>query len=255
MMRQVRVLIGAAVVVGLVLALALPVAAQDNPITAAHAAIKAALDQKDFNAVWAQSHTIVELVAKRDAATLTGPELYALGVAHYYLVAEDLNLALKVGGLAEDQVPKATAMRDRIMGAEPQAPLAVTVPVTPPAVGLPDAVPGQVRTISKGQQVTLTDYVAPGKPTVFDFFSEFCPPCRALSPKLEKLAQTRPDLSIVKVDINRPGIQGIDWQSPVARQYKLQGIPHLKVFGADGKLQAEGDQAWEIVNKWLAGGQ
>lgn len=253
-MRALRTLTGAAIAVALMLAAALPAAAQDNSVTDAHAALKTALDQKDFNVVWAQSHTIVELAAKRDAATLTGPELYALAVAHYYLVAEDLNLALKAGGLPEDQVQSAIAMRDKIMGAEPQPP-AITVPTTPLAGNVPAAVPGQVRTISKGQQVALTDYLAPGKRTVFDFFSEFCGPCKMLAPKLEKLAQTRLDLAIVKVDINRPGIQGIDWQSPVARQYKLQSIPHLKVFGADGKLLAEGDQAWEMVSRWISGGQ
>ena len=251
-MRQTRILLSVIVAVGLVLAAALPVAAQDKTITDAHAAIKSALDQKDFTAVWALSHTIVEAAAKRNQASLTGPELYAIAVAHYYLVAEDLNLALKAGGLTEDQVQRATAMRDKIMTAEPQPPV-VTAPVTLPAATLPAAVPGQVRTISKGQRVTLADYLAPGKTTVFDFFSEFCPPCRELSPKLEKLAQARPDFSIVKVDINRPGIQGIDGESPVALQYKLESIPHLKVFGPDRKLLAEGDKAWDMVSRWCGG--
>lgn len=105
--------------------------------------------------------------------------------------------------------------------------------------------------ISQGQPVKLEDYLVPGKTTVFDFFSEYCPPCRAISPKLEKLHAERDDLAVVKVDINRPGVKGIDWQSPVARQYDLHSIPHFKIFGPDGKLQAEGNDAYETVLGWV----
>ena len=105
--------------------------------------------------------------------------------------------------------------------------------------------------ISQGQTVTLADYLVPGKTTVFDFFSEYCPPCMRISPELEKLHARRADLAVVKVDINRPGHKGIDWQSPVARQYDLHSIPHFKIFGPDGKLKAEGDDAYNIVLDWI----
>jgi thiol-disulfide isomerase/thioredoxin len=105
--------------------------------------------------------------------------------------------------------------------------------------------------ISQGKEVKLADYLVPGKTTVFDFYSEYCPPCRAIAPRLEELHMTRDDIVVVKVDINRPGVKGIDWQSPVARQYKLQSIPHFKVYDPDGKLQAEGDKAYELVTSWL----
>ena len=105
--------------------------------------------------------------------------------------------------------------------------------------------------ISKGQEVALADYLVPGKITVFDFYSEYCPPCRRISPKLVKLHQTRDDIAVVKVDINRPGEKGIDWQSPVARQYRLESVPHFKVYGPDGKLQAEGDAAYEMIAGWI----
>ncbi len=105
--------------------------------------------------------------------------------------------------------------------------------------------------ISQGAPVKLESYAVAGKTTIFDFYSEFCPPCRAISPALEKLHTTRDDVVVVKVDINRPGIQGIDWKSPVAQQFKLQSIPHFKVYGPDGKLQAEGDAARGVVKKLL----
>ena len=105
--------------------------------------------------------------------------------------------------------------------------------------------------ISHGQEVKLADYLVPGKTTVFDFYSEYCPPCRAIAPRMDKLHVARADIVVVKVDINRPDVRGIDWNSPVARQYNLQSIPHFKVFGPDGKLQAEGDAAYELVTSWL----
>jgi hypothetical protein len=51
-----------------------------------------------------------------------------------------------------------------------------------------------------------------------------------------------------RIDINRPGVVGIDWTSPLARQYALQSIPHLVIYGPDKRLIAEGDTA----EKWMA---
>jgi thiol-disulfide isomerase/thioredoxin len=105
--------------------------------------------------------------------------------------------------------------------------------------------------ISNGDKVDLKDFLVPGKTTVFDFYSEYCPPCRAIAPRLEQLHKTRDDIAVVRVDINRPGVKGIDWQSPVARQYDLESIPHFKIYGPDGKLVAEGQDARDLLNKWM----
>jgi len=111
--------------------------------------------------------------------------------------------------------------------------------------------PAKPERIAQGQEVKITDYLVPGKTTIFDFTSEFCPPCRAISPHLDELHARRDDIVVVKVDLNRPGIQGIDWQSPVAKQYNMHSIPHFKVFGPDGKLMAEGDKARSLVTGWF----
>jgi hypothetical protein len=50
-----------------------------------------------------------------------------------------------------------------------------------------------------------------------------------------------------RIDINRPGVVGIDWASPLARQYALQSIPHLLIYGPNKRLIAEGDTA----EKWM----
>ena len=119
------------------------------------------------------------------------------------------------------------------------------------ADGTPDTGSPDVQTISHGQEVDIADYAVKGKTTIFDFYSDACPPCRVLGPEVEALAERREDIALVIVDINRPGTMAIDWGSPVARQYSLQSIPHLRVFGPDGKELARGDEAWPMVQDWL----
>ena len=40
-------------------------------------------------------------------------------------------------------------------------------------------------------------------------------------------------------------------ESPVAAEYKLQSIPHLSVYGPDGKLVADGPEATDLVVGWI----
>jgi thiol-disulfide isomerase/thioredoxin len=108
--------------------------------------------------------------------------------------------------------------------------------------------------IAQGQKVDLADFLVTGMMTVFDFTSEYCPPCRAYSDPLLRLHQQSTNLAVVKVDINRPEYHYIDWQSPVARQFALsgKGIPYFMIYGPEGRLLAEGPEAREQVNRWLA---
>ncbi len=107
--------------------------------------------------------------------------------------------------------------------------------------------------IAQGMEVSLTDFLVPQKFTVFDFTSEYCPPCRRYTEPLLHLHQQRADIAVIKVDINRPEIHRIDWQSPVAKQYGMRSIPHFKVYGPQGDLLAEGDEARAMVDGWIAG--
>ena len=53
---------------------------------------------------------------------------------------------------------------------------------------------------------------------------------------------------MLAVDINRKGVKGIDWLSPLARQYKLKSIPHFQIYDGDGNLIKEGQEAYvEII--------
>lgn len=107
--------------------------------------------------------------------------------------------------------------------------------------------------LAQGAEIEVTDYLAEGNITVIDFYSEFCPPCRRIAPYLLKLHQEREDITVVKIDINRPGVKGIDWGSPVAKQYRLQSIPHFQVYDAEGRLLAEGREAMGLIQGYMEG--
>ena len=110
--------------------------------------------------------------------------------------------------------------------------------------------------ISQGAAVNLGEFLVPGKYTVFDFTSEYCPPCRAYAEPLLALHQQRADIAVVKIDINREDIHRIDWDSPVAKEFDLHSIPHFRIYGPTGTLVAD-DQpnnplARQMINKWIS---
>jgi thiol-disulfide isomerase/thioredoxin len=102
-----------------------------------------------------------------------------------------------------------------------------------------------------GETLEVKSLPVKGKTTLIDFYSPFCPPCMRLAPVMKKLAARRSDLAIKKVNINRPGIQGIDWQSPLAQQYGIRQVPYFMIFSPTGKLAAKGRDAEDQVIRWL----
>ena len=123
-----------------------------------------------------------------------------------------------------------------------------------PTAGAQTEATSDLPVIGHGAEVDLKEHLVSGKTTVFDFYSEQCPACMMLAPELEKLAAKRPDLAIVKVDVNRPDVRDrIDWDSPVARQHGLDSLPHLVIFDADGKQSASGEEALQRVAQWIDG--
>jgi thioredoxin 1 len=102
-----------------------------------------------------------------------------------------------------------------------------------------------------GQTLDRQSLPVKGKPTLIDFYSPFCPPCLALAPVIEKLAEKRPDLAIKRLNINRQSVRGIDWHSPLARQFKIHQVPYFMIFNPQGQLVAKGRDAVPQVKLWL----
>jgi len=110
-----------------------------------------------------------------------------------------------------------------------------------------------VNAFNPGAEFDVGSYVHKGKTNIVDFYSDYCPPCRQISPLLKKLDKQRTDLVVLAVDINRKGVKGIDWQSPLARQYGLASIPHFRIYDAAGNLSKEGPEAYAEILMMLAG--
>ena len=66
----------------------------------------------------------------------------------------------------------------------------------------------------------FNDLVQEGKPFVLDFYADWCGPCQALLPTVEKLAAEYQDnVEILKVNV--------DEQRELAQHFKVRSIPAL----------------------------
>ena len=65
------------------------------------------------------------------------------------------------------------------------------------------------------------------KPVLVDFFAPWCAPCRLAEPVLEELSQERPDIKIVKLNV--------DENPETAQKYQVMSIPTVILF-KDGEI-------------------
>src|SRR5467141_2300679 len=86
-----------------------------------------------------------------------------------------------------------------------------------------------VEVISHGAQVDINQHLALGNVTVVDFYADWCGPCRQLSPSLEQMARTDPEIVLRKIDI-------VDWKTAVVKQYNIHSIPQVNVYNRGGRL-------------------
>jgi thiol-disulfide isomerase/thioredoxin len=86
-----------------------------------------------------------------------------------------------------------------------------------------------VEVISHGTQVDINQHLALGSVTVVDFYADWCGPCRQLTPNLEQMASSDPQIALRKIDI-------VNWKTPVAQQFNIHSIPQVNVYDRGGRL-------------------
>ena len=67
------------------------------------------------------------------------------------------------------------------------------------------------------EEVVLSD-----QKVLLDFWAPWCGPCRMVSPVLEEIAASRPDIKIAKVNV--------DEEMELASQFRVASIPRLVVL-------------------------
>jgi thiol-disulfide isomerase/thioredoxin len=86
-----------------------------------------------------------------------------------------------------------------------------------------------IEVISHGAQVDINKHLALGNVTVVDFYADWCGPCKQLSPSLEQMARTDPEIALRKIDI-------VNWNTAVAKQHNIHSIPQVNVYNRGGRL-------------------
>lgn len=102
------------------------------------------------------------------------------------------------------------------------------LPVLPPDADLE-------KISASGEDVPeLEAHAAPGKVTLFDFYADWCGPCRKVDAHVFEMLKTRRDLALRKLNV-------VSWDSPLAKRHltDVKSLPYVVVFGKDGKMRSK----------------
>ena len=80
------------------------------------------------------------------------------------------------------------------------------------------------------QSLDLSVALGDGRPTLVEFYADWCEACQAMAPAMETIEQQQHGkLDVVLLNVDNPR-----WQPEVDR-YEVSGIPQLELFNASGQ--------------------
>lgn len=93
--------------------------------------------------------------------------------------------------------------------------------------------------------MTFKELVASEKPVLVDFFAEWCGPCKAFAPILEKLKEEVGDSAqIVKIDVDK--------NQELSVKYDVKSIPTVMIFqNGELKWRKTGSQTVAVLKEEL----
>merc|ERR1712048_771830 len=78
-----------------------------------------------------------------------------------------------------------------------------------------------------GDESAFKTFIGADKPSLIDFYADWCGPCKAIAPELEKMAEKYTGVQFAKVNV--------DDNEEVAAQEEISAMPTFKLYKS-GKL-------------------
>jgi thiol:disulfide interchange protein len=83
---------------------------------------------------------------------------------------------------------------------------------------------------ASGELIPEEQVLVPGKITVVDFYADWCAPCKVLEKQLRTEIDGETRIAVRKIDVGKGEADVI-----IAR-YGVKNLPHVRIYGPDGKL-------------------
>lgn len=77
---------------------------------------------------------------------------------------------------------------------------------------------------------SFKELIASDKPTLIDFYADWCGPCKALAPHIQEVKKRLGDkVAVLKIDVDK--------NAALANRLSIQGVPTLMIY-------QKGEQKW-----------
>ncbi|MDD5258939.1 MAG: thioredoxin family protein [bacterium] len=103
----------------------------------------------------------------------------------------------------------------------------------------------KIKLISNGESVDLQKHLVKDYVIVFDFYADWCGPCKVLGPKIEELVNQYDNVLLRKINI-------VNWNSNVTRQYAIQFVPNVRVYDRKGQMVGEPTPEYGKIANYLS---